>query len=57
LKAVSGQFSAKKDKRKILWLVSKLGWETPVPAHLSQTTIFVPKYNLGTSGRKRLADR
>jgi hypothetical protein len=56
LKAVSGQLSAFSDKRQILWLVSKLGWGTPVPTHLSEATTFLPKYNLGTSEQKLLAD-
>jgi hypothetical protein len=34
------------------YLVPKLGWGTPfLAAKLSLATIFVPKYNLGTSGK------
>jgi hypothetical protein len=39
----------------LLQLVHKLGLGTPVPAKLSLTRIFVPKYNLGTSGTKKSA--
>jgi hypothetical protein len=58
LRAISGQLSvfSQKRKKQILWLVSKLGLGTPVPTNLSLATIFVPKYNLGTSGKKLLAE-
>ena len=34
-----------------VFLVPKLGLGTHLPAKLSLATIFVPKYNLGTSGK------
>ena len=37
-------------RRVAFYLVPKLGLETPLLAKLSLATIFVPKYNLGTSG-------
>ena len=38
-------------RRVAFYLVPKLGLGTPLLAKLSLATIFVPKYNLGTSGK------